>query len=295
MRWLAPLLLILCSGCLRHLTATGPLPVPHDDDRVVTWAPMLGQLFVDGISVNDVRQGDLGDCFFVASLAALAWAQPERIARAITPRPDGLFDVALFSKGRRVTVTVDTVFPRRSGAPAYVSPTSPGELWGMVLEKAYARWRGNYRALDRGYAPDRVLRVVSGLPTERWTTEGDARALFDRLSRALAARSAIVATTKRGQVQAGLSVHHAYTVLSAGLRDGQGFVVLRNPHGRREPLGSGSDDGRLTLRLEEFQRNMGWLSVLPLHGAVLDDWAHARLDWEDADEEWDAAVAAQQR
>lgn len=290
MRSLALLLLVAATGCMGSLRALGPLPVPRADAADLEWVAVPGQLFVEGISVDDVRQGALDDCFFVASVAALAWAQPERLSEAIVPRPDGAYDVTLFSRGQRVTVTVDAVLPMHRGAPAYLAPGQPGELWGMLFEKAYARWRGSYRVLEGGQ-PGRVLRVVSGLETETWAADADARRLFSRLSNALAARSAIVAATKGQGLTLGLVPNHAYTVLATGVHLGEPVVVLRNPWGGREPLVGESAGGRLTLSLEGFRRSFRSLTVLPLEGADVGVWQAARGVWDDATEEWEATAA----
>jgi hypothetical protein len=276
------------TGCATRLMATGPLRGPHDG-RGVEWAPRSGTLFVEGPSPDDVNQGELGNCFFVASLSALAAAQPERVERALHARDDGLYDVTLFSRGRPVTVTVDAVLPQVRGAPAYLSPRQPGELWGMLFEKAYASWRGTYRDINHGDDPARVLRAVSGLATERWSTTGTQ--VFDRLRRALSNRSAVVASSHSRHAHARITPNHAYTVLATEVEDGTPFVVLRNPWGTRSAGGQGDDEGRVRLRFDQFERAFWRLTVLPPSGAVVDEWERASHEWDDADQEWDASVS----
>lgn len=55
-----------------------------------------GDLFVGRVSGSDVGQGDLGDCFFLASLAAFAKTDPDGVRRAITDNHDGTYSVSFW-------------------------------------------------------------------------------------------------------------------------------------------------------------------------------------------------------
>src|SRR5256885_11730411 len=65
------------------------------------WEAAPGDVFVRGVSASDVGQGNLGDCFFLSSLAAVAGTRPELLKRAIRENRDGTFTVTL----RQVTPT----------------------------------------------------------------------------------------------------------------------------------------------------------------------------------------------
>jgi calpain-15 len=61
----------------------------HEWRRATDWPSarnMVPELFKDGIDPNDIKQGMLGDCYFVAALATLAeW--PERVKKVfVTPK-----------------------------------------------------------------------------------------------------------------------------------------------------------------------------------------------------------------
>ena len=53
---------------------------------------------VDAIDLNDVKQGQLGDCYLLSAMAAIARANPDVIRSLVSgPNPDGTFNVKIYS------------------------------------------------------------------------------------------------------------------------------------------------------------------------------------------------------
>ncbi len=107
------------------------------------WAPL-------GPSYLDVEQGAQGDCGLMASLAEVAYRDPQDIMNMFAP--DGktvengtqvnLYTVRFFnSAGVAKYVTVDTELPSGGGyyANAFGSAFGGGYLWVALAEKAYAQ------------------------------------------------------------------------------------------------------------------------------------------------------------
>ena len=123
---------------------------------------------------NDIKQGRCGDCYFLASLSALA-EYPERIKRIFltqTINEAGCYAVQLYINGERRTVVVDDYFPYDSATetwafsqPSRVDNTRLSEIWVLVLEKAWAKLHGSYERIEAGFA-ENVLRDLTGAPTE---------------------------------------------------------------------------------------------------------------------------------
>ena len=92
-----------------------------------------------GVSVEDVEQGAINNCYFACGLSLLAHYRPEAIQNAIMELPDGNFEVTLLEgkyRPKPVKVTVDSdLFVKDDGTPIYTHSPS-GELWPMILEKA---------------------------------------------------------------------------------------------------------------------------------------------------------------
>jgi hypothetical protein len=110
---------------------------------------------------EQVRQGMLGDCGMLASMAAVAAHRPDAIAGLFQPNPDGTVDVLLHEStllgdsvnptGRRLRITVQPDVPLRpgyNGVTAYADQSVNGSSWASLLEKALA-------AVDRTWSTER--------------------------------------------------------------------------------------------------------------------------------------------
>jgi hypothetical protein len=122
-------------------------------------------LYVGGIEANDISQGALGDCYFLAALAALA-EEPKRVESLFlnTERElgNGLYGVRWFGNGEPIDTWVDTRFPYHDGKPMF-SSSAVDEMWVLILEKAFAKRFGSYQAIASGLPGD-ALAEITGSP-----------------------------------------------------------------------------------------------------------------------------------
>ncbi|MCO4747387.1 MAG: hypothetical protein KC912_21485 [Proteobacteria bacterium] len=108
-------------------------------------------------SPNDVAQGALGDCYFLAALIALARANPAKIMELITDNGDGTYDVTLYlredyeSEAKPTVITVDAQLPMQDGSPVYAGLADQSEegteMWPALMEKAFAQLKGSYELI----------------------------------------------------------------------------------------------------------------------------------------------------
>jgi hypothetical protein len=136
-----------------------------------TYRQFTGQLFVNGASYSDIRQGSVGDCYFVASLAEAAQQNPALINNMFIVNGDGTYTVKFFNNGQSSYVTVDSYLPTNAyGQAIYAARgamynNAGAELWTALAEKAYAQlnemgWTraglsgsglNSYNAINGGY------------------------------------------------------------------------------------------------------------------------------------------------
>ena len=125
------------------------------------------EVFFKKIEPDDIKQGQLGDCWFMCALASLA-EMPNLVDRLfITQRynEEGLYRLKICKNGEWIEVTVDDYFPCSvEGGPLF-SRSNGNELWVLLLEKAYAKIHGNYYTLRGGFANEGMM-DLTGSPTE---------------------------------------------------------------------------------------------------------------------------------
>ena len=218
-------------------------------------------LFVDGPEYNDIRQGSVGDCYFLASLASLADTDPGVIRQMIAPMGDGTYAVRYHRSGQPVYVRVDAELPGSSISPRYAKFTPDGELWVALAEKAYAQFRrgeNSYASISGGWMDPVYREVTNSATTRLWpTSSAVATAMADHL----AAGHALTAASPSNPPGPIVGLH-AYMVKSVEIEGGDTLVTVYNPWGFDGKLYDGnSGDGLLTLTLATFRQNFSAVVV----------------------------------
>ncbi|HEY3451128.1 MAG TPA: C2 family cysteine protease [Myxococcales bacterium] len=239
-------------------------PAPLLEDRTKVQATKAtGQLFVNGASPTDPQQGQVGDCYLVATAASLAQMKPDALEKMIKQNADGSFTVTFkrFDANAKAyvddAVTVSNSFPSNYGQSYYGSSQQRGELWFPVLEKAYASWKGGYDAIRSGY-PYEIFEACLGKSGKHLDPRIDSSdKVFKAIKTATEKKLPMVAWTSPDKTEkpfagTGLVGDHAYTLMGVEEKDGKKFVQLRNPWACTEPAGDGKDDGVFTIPLETF-------------------------------------------
>ncbi|WP_026120452.1 C2 family cysteine protease [Nocardiopsis potens] len=195
------------------------------------------------IGSDDLRQGALGDCWWLAGMGAIADQNPQIIKDMIKENANGTYTVT-FGDGEQVTVTPDLVV-NSNNSPAFSSPQG-GVMWPAILEKAYAEKEGSFGEIEGGWPGDAMETITgddSGEVPGMLQTEEFLSAMLDE-------GVAIGATTPGDkkdsyyELESGDSLvgNHAYVVKE--IKDGK--VTLYNPWGRQHA----------TLTMEEFREKL---------------------------------------
>jgi hypothetical protein len=263
---------------LRERQASGavradPAPWAAQGRRVDFQSEQGASLFRGGAKASDVVQGRngnryLGDCWLLASVASIAHSQPQLLEQAITDHGDGTYTVRLHraeadGNMRAEDITVDGDVPRTAdGQDAYAQRQDRKELWVVVVQKAFAAWKGGYGALDGG-VPSDALTALTGKPSGTSFTRGaDPSALQKTLLDHHGAGKPMVAAsgTDFGLRETGIVPGHGHSILDVSEQGGETWVTVRDPFAAYEPGGNGARDGVFRLPLAEFRKRFQYFT-----------------------------------
>jgi Ca2+-binding RTX toxin-like protein len=199
------------------------------------------------ISVNDINQGQLGDCFLLSSIGEIALWHPGAIMNMINSNADGTETVTLYlaasgqlptygtTSFKSTTVTIDNTFPSNAVNNGATQDVVNGvkEIWVQVLEKAVATLDGGYNAIANGGSPMIAMEELAGQQT---TWMSPSSLTLQALQADAAAGDLIVMDTpSTGVLPYNLVNDHAYMFESVNVVNGTPMVQLGNPWGFDQP------------------------------------------------------------
>lgn len=263
---------------LRNTPEPGATPIPNEVAGIAGYQRAYGSLFVNGVSENDLMQGQLGDCYFLSAVNSLIHQNPAAIQNLFHENTDGTVTVTLYGRTsadgpiQQIPITVDRRLPvDKNGNDPYVGTRNARELWPKLLEKAYAQFRSQYPyngdnhagagfdAIGQGDDPTFALQALTGrTPTETYLHDQTQDELWNQLSSLAASRTPTTACSNE-TVESGLVHDHAYSIFGVTEQNGVPCVVLHNPWGNTEVGSDGRNDGTFTLPFDQFLANFSWI------------------------------------
>ena len=253
-----------------------PSATSKDGATTYTYQEASGSLFQNGISYQDIDQNALGDCYFLASLGAVALRTPEDIHNMFVSEndddDDGVIDswtVRFFNNGIADYVTVDRFLPTDASGKRVFAGWSPydsevfghdydssnsfdspnNELWVALAEKAYAQinesgWIGqsntnSYQGITGGTSKGALQHITGRSTSERSVDRrvwGIGTEDVGRIADAATQNSTVVLATPALPSD---NVHgrHEYILLSYDPSTER--FNLYNPHGREHSVDRG--------------------------------------------------------
>ncbi|KAF9038119.1 hypothetical protein BJ165DRAFT_1500890 [Panaeolus papilionaceus] len=242
--------------------------------------------FSERPSSSDVIQGRLGDCWFLSGLASVATSKGLLEQICVARDEDvGVYGFIFFRNDSWTRITIDDQLrwklPKfdelseqeqglyhndrdkyeevmslgRKGL-YYARSGVTGETWVPLIEKAYAKFYGDYKSLAGGWAAEAIEDLTGGVsnnvltrdildPDRFWSEE---MLLANTASRLFSVSMIPLDKTRSGATASvpvsGLQDNHAYTVLRVKECKGKRFVVVRNPWGKTEWTGAWSDGSK---------------------------------------------------
>jgi len=213
--------------------------------------------------VNAIRQGSIGDCYFLAALGSAVRQNPKAVADMIVPLDDGTYTVT-FPNGQSANVAAPTL----AEMATYGNSGADG-MWVTLFERAAGKIRD-----EDAVVPEEELgwgSLAGRAGTDLFSGDGSSNVDMlgltendttrDRMESAFSEGRVVIAGINNdpfSEDREGLPDAHAYSVLAYDRATDT--VTLRNPHGQGEHNGAdgqpidGTDDGVFTLTMDEFNR-----------------------------------------
>ncbi|MEG4447164.1 C2 family cysteine protease [Microcoleus sp. AT9_B5] len=232
----------------------------------MTYQQAQGNLFQSGISYEDVKQGFVGDCYYLASLAAVAQKTPNVIQDMFIDNGDGTYTVRFFNNGQVDYVTVDRYLPTdknygslpfaKVGGYGNTYQNPANELWVALAEKAYAQineagWIGQdgtntYKGIEGGWMNFSTAQI-SNKSGNKFSLPNTP----DSLISAFTSGKLVSLASKFSGVAQPVVTGHAYALV--GYDNYSKIFKMFNPWG----IGNNQDGGYLNFTWSQIQANFG--------------------------------------
>lgn len=249
-------------------------PVAAYSGVTVAYAAASGTLFgTGGPKYTDVRQGAVGDCYFVATLGETALKLPSAIQSMFVVNGDGTYGVRFYQNGTARWVTVDSQLPTYNGGyflyanmGARANSTS-NVLWVALAEKAYAQmnesgwlrpsaWGGGqnaYAGIEGGLFTDAAKQIANRVGSS-YTVNGASDDVS--LNNAVTAGKLIGFASKSSPGDSRIVGNHQYVLVSYNATTK--MVTLFNPWG----VNNGSSyPGTISLTLTQLKTSFDYWSA----------------------------------
>jgi len=227
-------------------------------------------IFDNTIVAEDVCQGALGDCYLLAAFATLCERKVfiQNCFLTTTYNPYGKYRLRFYDLKTKqfVIVTIDDYIPCDKNKKPIFTKFNGHEMWPLLLEKGYAKFKGNYHNIEKGN-PLIALKELTGYEGEQFIFGGlktNHEELFMKLQRysyygvLMTSSSKGKDNTKQQQhdsneeatvVKSSIVPGHAYSILdikTPTLTTSRIHLLkLRNPWGTLKWSGDWSDDSPL--------------------------------------------------
>jgi hypothetical protein len=241
----------LFGNVSKAVGASLPNPVDSGSTRKLN-----ATLFGTGPKADDVNQGSVGDCYFLATLAAFAGENPSVLTSAAVDMGDGTYLVRFmddFGQAQYVRVSNDIPAGGFSGY-RFAHPGASGSVWAAVMEKAFAEFRtgeNSYASTSGGWMDEVYSDLgVSNANFSLRTTDGN---FYSAVTSSLASGLALTLGTKANAPT--MVQSHGYTLVGATIdSSGVPHYLVRNPWGAQGDALENSA-GYASLTFAQLQAN----------------------------------------
>ena len=209
------------------------------------------KMYLADASKNDINQGQLGNCWFLAPLAILC--QHDELLKRVCPDQtldpsdedyDGLIKIRFWQYGEWIEVIVDDRLPynKSTGQLYFADSDTKNEFWAALIEKAYAKLHLSYNSLVSGRGSEAMMDLTGGFSKFYSSGNYSDKECFDFLKDSLDDGALITVSTLSEDddkwktiTQESIVPSHAYTLTRVDVLNFGGenklCVRIRNPWG----------------------------------------------------------------
>ncbi|CAH2255655.1 calpain-8 [Pelobates cultripes] len=240
------------------------------------------QFIVGAATREDIKQGRVGNCWFLCSLASLT--MNETFLTLVLPLDQsfqdnyaGIFHFRFFRFGEWVDIVVDDRLPTENNVLYYMKSETVTEFWSPLLEKAYAKFtaqdsqlraNGSYRSLKGGFVEEALVDFTAGF-CETFVLNEQDETFFQKIRDSLRSNLLVTCSTpsdsgewKEKLEAANLVSRHAQSVTGAEevLYNNTTVKLIRyrNPWGFSEWNGAWSDKAPEWDKVSKEVKNALW-------------------------------------
>ncbi|GMI48202.1 hypothetical protein TrCOL_g2053 [Triparma columacea] len=227
---------------------------------------------------KSIVQGKMGDCFLVASLAALLSPHvldkhPDLLNSIIRSSGFGKWSVNLYDKNEPITVEVDSLLPLNGGGFDHykdsVFASSPSTPLFSLIEKGFAKHFGAYWRLQGGNVEETLGNLLARPIDDIHFTASSFSKSPEKYKKLISLNIKLGNVLCCGNIDTelngndstytslGVTLNHAFALVRAD----ESHVWLYNPHGHDNHFKGGSEDGELKLTWKEFGKNINRLQI----------------------------------
>ena len=210
-------------------------------------------VFIEGSTVDDIQQGNIGDCYFLSTIGSLCdpkFGLIKTLFHIKEKSEENVYGIYFFINGRWKLVLVDDYFPYKTKKciikELFFSRSFQHEIWVSLLEKAWAKLNGCFARIGCGGYCYEAFDVLTEAYTEHiFIDKNKEDEIWEKMENAkekyAMAAGTHGATNYLDLDEVGLISGHGYTVIKPLVievgKEKIKLVQLKNPWGDREYIG----------------------------------------------------------
>ena len=214
-------------------------------------------VFYEGATLNDIKQGGIGDCYFLSAIGSLTTI-PNFIEShfCLENKKQNIYGILFLINGIWKKVLVDDMFPctkykENPFMELSFSSSFQNEIWVSLIEKAWAKVNGSYANIGYGGYSYEVFDFLTEAYSEQIKIEEtDKDEVWTILENSVKRKYLMTASSNtfnlyysyKYSYRLGLEENHAYTIVKTQIiepnkNEKVKLVKLRNPYGEKEFTG----------------------------------------------------------